>query len=92
MQDNSFAAANIKQCKGLALFDELLKQALDLILSIPWLAFESRCAVFLAEDDQVLGNRYCDEVVSWRLVGFSSPTPLALSLYYWKSFLTPITE
>jgi PAS domain S-box-containing protein/putative nucleotidyltransferase with HDIG domain len=34
--------------------DELLTQALDLILSIPWLAFESRGAIFLAEDDQVL--------------------------------------
>ncbi len=92
MQDNSFAAANLEQCKGLALFDELLTQALDLILSIPWLAFESRSAVFLAEDDQVLGNRYGDEVDSWCLDGFTSPTPLALSLYYWNSFLTAIAE
>lgn len=34
--------------------DELLTQALDLVLSIPWLAFESRGAIFLAEDDQTL--------------------------------------
>jgi len=34
--------------------DELLKKALDLILSIPWLVFESRGAIFLAEDDQIL--------------------------------------
>ncbi|MBU2611765.1 MAG: PAS domain S-box protein [Chloroflexi bacterium] len=34
--------------------DEILTKALDLILSIPWLAFKSRGAIFLAEDDQVL--------------------------------------
>jgi PAS domain S-box-containing protein/putative nucleotidyltransferase with HDIG domain len=34
--------------------DELLTKALDLILSIPWLAFESSGAIFLAEDDQAL--------------------------------------
>jgi len=34
--------------------DELLAQALDLTLSIPWLAFESSGAILLAEDDQVL--------------------------------------
>jgi len=31
--------------------ERLLEQALDLILSIPWLAFESRGAIFLVEDD-----------------------------------------
>ncbi|OGR04659.1 MAG: hypothetical protein A2511_13435 [Deltaproteobacteria bacterium RIFOXYD12_FULL_50_9] len=32
--------------------NEVLQQSLDLILSIPWLAFESKGAVFLAEDEQ----------------------------------------
>jgi len=31
--------------------DEFLKAACDLILSIPWLAFESRGCIFLVEDD-----------------------------------------
>ena len=31
--------------------EELLKRALDLILSIPWLAFESKGSIFLVEND-----------------------------------------
>ena len=31
--------------------DSILKQSLDLILSIPWLSFESQGAVFLVDDD-----------------------------------------
>lgn len=31
--------------------DHLLKRALDLILSIPWLAFENQGSIFLVEDD-----------------------------------------
>lgn len=31
--------------------DEILQRALDLILSIPWLSFESKGAVFLVEDE-----------------------------------------
>jgi putative methionine-R-sulfoxide reductase with GAF domain len=32
------------------LLKELLKRVVDLVLSIPWLAFESRCSIFLIED------------------------------------------
>ncbi|MFH1355136.1 MAG: ATP-binding protein [Candidatus Omnitrophota bacterium] len=31
--------------------EELLKKALDIIVSIPWLAFESKGSIFLVEDD-----------------------------------------
>lgn len=34
--------------------DELLKQTLDLILSIPWLSFEGRGSVFLVEEDSTV--------------------------------------
>lgn len=33
-------------------FEEVLRRTLDLILSIPWLAFESKGGIFLVKDDQ----------------------------------------
>ena len=40
-------------------FEELLKRALDIILSIPWLAIESKGSIFLVEDEsEVLVMKY----------------------------------